>query len=348
MHLYHLNHPSNSTSGKLGFIALTFIKSIFWHFEYDDNYDESTTSIQRIRRINLTIPIKSFRFVGSCNRLICLVDIFSYPSSVLICNPITREYVILPKINTYSIGFGYVSSTNHYKVVGICVSKTGFVEVYIYTLGSGNGWRNLGKLNFEFNILNQHEAGIFANGALYWIDSKLKMIITFDLAKEQFCEHISPSPFPPDRDWCDARIWVLDGFLSFAIYIRVEGLGIHETWLLKNKNRNHDLKEAGEHQSLVWIKEFRVDDSNPLVVMKIDSVLTYSGHCFSIYDTKTSTSKRLVKFNYAVFQVYPHHNTLVSLKELGEEDTKVMVFVEIKETISIDYSLEQLQEDGEP
>lgn len=187
------------------------------------------------RELKGLISPKQFYFLGSCNGLICLLDL--YHPSVWICNPVTRESVMLPKINTYSIGFGYVSETNQYKVVGIAVLKT-HVEVCIYTLGSGNGWRKLANFNFESNY--EWAQGVFADEALYWLDDKLEMIIPFDLAEEQFCEHISPPPLPPDSDWCDARIGVLDGFLSFAIYLWVEGDRINDIWLLKNKNLNQE------------------------------------------------------------------------------------------------------------
>ncbi|XP_026429289.1 uncharacterized protein LOC113325305 [Papaver somniferum] len=162
MHLDNLfNHPSAADSGNLGFIAYTFDDDGNHKFHYFEYNDENSTSppILRIRRMNLTSPIRDyFRFVGSCNGLICLAR----GQSVCISNPITKEVVMLPEIvvmskcdccilycRCWKTGFGYVSSTNEYKIVVICTRETEFVEVYMYTLGSGNGWRKLGKFDFE-------------------------------------------------------------------------------------------------------------------------------------------------------------------------------------------------------
>lgn len=88
-------------------------------------------------------------------------------------------------------GFGYDSSTNDYKVVGVCQwRELDFVEVLIYTLGSGNGWRNLGKFNVGPNQSWGHS--IFFNEALYWLDVGLQMIFVFDLVEEKFREHLAP------------------------------------------------------------------------------------------------------------------------------------------------------------
>lgn len=45
-------------------------------------------------------------------------------------------------------GFGYVSSTNEYKVLRmykLALEELPVVQVKIYTLGSGKGWRHMGR-----------------------------------------------------------------------------------------------------------------------------------------------------------------------------------------------------------
>lgn len=120
--------------------------------------------------------------LGSINGLTCLSrdQRFTVQTEFLycICNPITNEYVMLPPIERdcgdidhfpcWTSGFGYVSSTNEYKVVRIML-KTEFYIVHIYTLGSGSGWRNLGSFNLGSNRYLK-KTGFFANGALYWRD----------------------------------------------------------------------------------------------------------------------------------------------------------------------------------
>ncbi|XP_026439170.1 F-box protein At3g07870-like [Papaver somniferum] len=187
-HLYHLNQPS-ATEGscKLGFLALT--ERAYYYFEYnDDQNHDSTEPIKKIREINSAcIGDGSY----SCNGLICLArDDIETP--VCIFNPFTREYVMLPELRNHiesidkrtsewddwSFGFGYVSTTNEYKVVGIYGSDSGYLEVYIYTLCT-NGWRDLGR-NFshefrpKYGYGNVH--GSFANGALYGLAMRCKRL----------------------------------------------------------------------------------------------------------------------------------------------------------------------------
>lgn len=122
--------------------------------------------------------------------------------------------------------------------------------------------------------------------------------------------------------------YFLDGMLFFGVSVLVEGAELYDIWLLAKKNDNHD--EGEYHQSFGWTKEFRIDHGDELVsLMKSGSVLTYGysslrRHHLHIYDPKASTSKPLMEFKEQIHQVFPHRNTLVSLKELGEEETKVM------------------------
>lgn len=223
MHLDHLNHPASDT-GKLGFIALTTRGIIrkFQYFEYNENH-ESTKPMERIRRLYFS-PLFGWNtsFIGSSNGLICVSRLYSQEKTYIF-NPITREYVNRVGMGYEASRFGYVASTNEYRVVRIMYdnkTKTDR-EVYIYTLGSGHGWRNLGK--FTFRNEEQLVKGVFVDGALHWLDYQLKKMVTFDLAEEKFCKHISP-PLPPDDDFDGTyQLGVFDGGLSFAIYRRVDG-----------------------------------------------------------------------------------------------------------------------------
>ncbi|XP_026454367.1 F-box protein At3g07870-like isoform X2 [Papaver somniferum] len=343
-HLHHLNH-STVESDKLGFIVLTIIigggRGIenCQYFEYNENHE----SIDRIERLNFDLPFGwDTRILGSSNGLICLSRRLK-EDKTYICNPITREYLMLPEIvkrvgmGDGAKGFGYVPSTNEYKAVTIVSYYQGkFGETYIYTLGSGNGWRNLGEFNFRSRAY-QWGHGIFVNGALYWWDHLLKMIVNFDLAEEKFCEHLSPpAPILSNSDFNDFfRPCVLDGCLCFAINLRDNGATCWDVWLLKKKDDNHGIKERDRHQSLGWSKVFRIAGAlgwNLFAVTKSYSVLTYVCNSIKINEPEASTSKAVVDFKEYYDQVFPHENTLVSLKELGEEDTKIMESVEIAKT----------------
>ncbi|OVA12134.1 F-box domain [Macleaya cordata] len=135
-------------------------------------YDENEEQFYKIRINHPLANGTSSMGHSSCNGLIC----FSLPKPywfkddvkscspfadvpICVCNPITREYVVLPRLfNTASIvsgtfpeeilcGFGYIPSTNTYKVVTINYQNDFDQPVdgvrcnkYVYTLGSGNGW----------------------------------------------------------------------------------------------------------------------------------------------------------------------------------------------------------------
>ncbi|XP_026411091.1 F-box protein At3g07870-like [Papaver somniferum] len=183
----HLNRlRSSEDSGNLGFLFTDYTNSDskeFYYVEYDENNE---TPIISNRRINIPTELKSYTVVGSYNGLICIYEL----SSIIICNPITREYVYLPRLNCYFFlrcGFGYLVSTNEYKVVRVyeLPGEPSSVQVEVYTLGSGNGWRNVGKLNSEYGLLCD-QVGVFLNGALHWAVSGKRIIVAFDLADETF------------------------------------------------------------------------------------------------------------------------------------------------------------------
>ncbi|XP_026389200.1 uncharacterized protein LOC113284024 [Papaver somniferum] len=245
-------------------------------------------------------------------------------------------------MGVWGSGFGYVSSTNEYKVVRIIFetetetefmfeNDTEFMEVHAYTLGSGKGWRNLG--NFNLGTREYLGAGIFFNGVLYWLNNQSKMIFPFDLAEEKFCENLSPPPSPPEYEFdYDSNLWVLDGCLSFVISGHVNEAECSDVWLLRNKDDNHGMIQQVGHQSIGWSEVFRLFDIEIFAVIKSYSVLTYKGNHINIHDPKASTSETIVVFEENIGVVFPHKNTFVSLKELGEEDTKRMESVEIEET----------------
>ncbi|XP_026420583.1 F-box protein CPR1-like [Papaver somniferum] len=321
MHINHFNHPSPTDY------------EIFYYFEYDKNHDESITPVEGITKMNFTLPFKSyFRFIGSCQGLICLVK-----GRSVICNPITREYVMLPEIKgdwydsldlecIWMCGFCYVSSTDDYKVLRI-YGGTKPWKVYIYTLGSDSGWRKLEEFDSTYNFHHLNDAGTIANECFYWMDDELKMIGTFDFIEEKFCEYLSPPPLPPHRhsDWCYSHIGVLDGFLYFISNLNINHK-FRDLWLLKTKN---DIG-LDENQSLGWSQEFRIDRSILLAVAKKYGAFNLYWYHLNSYDINASTSERLVELKERKCRLIAHKKSLVSFKELGERDTQTME--QLKET----------------
>ncbi|XP_026443286.1 F-box protein CPR1-like [Papaver somniferum] len=323
MHVNRLNH--HVESGEFGFLALESDMRRLYYFEYIENHEKR---IDGIRRINLTPPLKCDKFVGSVNGLICLYE-WSDTDRFCICNPLTKEYVFLPELmqkpGQYCswVGFGYHPSTNEYKVVRVHELKTepSFGEVMVYTLGSGSGWRSIGKFHLKFNHSCYSVNGIFVDGALHWKDRE-GMILVFDLADENFRAHVLPPPPSPTHS-CFS-IGVLNGFLYCAQ--RYHGSAVSyqlylDLWLHRKKNVNY---ETNEHQSLGWTKEFTAAaNKNVFAFTKSGSFLSYSSTYVNIYDPKGATAERLVDFRKQICQISSHKNTLVSLKDLGEENTKI-------------------------
>ncbi|XP_026431010.1 uncharacterized protein LOC113328134 [Papaver somniferum] len=195
----------------------------------------------------------------------------------------TKEYVILPEpkmnFNKHKYrwnGFGYVPSTNEYKVV-LMYKVPNFVEVMMYTLGSGNGWRNIGKFQLKMNYVFKGH-GIFLNGALHWGHSTGSLILVFDLADEIFREHLL-SPPPQPRSWLFKDLGVSNGFLFCASahrsYIQYKRWDC-DIWIYKKKNDN---EQNEQYPSLGWTKEFILSEGQqPLAFTKSGGVLIYGSN----------------------------------------------------------------------
>ncbi|XP_026452420.1 F-box protein At3g07870-like [Papaver somniferum] len=314
MHLNHLNSVDDDY-GKLSFIIMSRNQEMIklYYIEYDDD-----TLFSKKTRMNLIPPFGKYSFVGSYNGLICFnkwctfYD-YSYRGPACICNPITREYIMLPNIQGYDpwTGFGYIPSTNEYKVVRI--SDDGVIQVY--TLGSGNGWRNVG----EMDLVKPPFSGVVANGALHWLNHHQGTLFAFDLKDEKFSELTPPSCLTPNAhpDYA-CRLRVLGDFLS-VIYYRDHDSCV-DIWLSKKNEDNNELS---------WSKEFTIESCMPLYFefMKSGKILCYgSGNIYN-YDPKASSARPKIDVSFGkctISQAIRHMNTLVSLKVLGEKNAKKM------------------------
>ncbi|XP_026431003.1 F-box/kelch-repeat protein At3g06240-like [Papaver somniferum] len=288
-----INHSATSAystdSGEFGFLALAENKK-FYYFEYFGNR-------KRPIRISLTPPIQyyEYTYVGSFNGLICLRGV---GENICIYNPMTKEYVFLPhhkidfnRIDQRWSGFGYLPSTNEYKVV-LMYKVPKFVVVMVYTLGSGKGWRTIGEFKLKSDYVFRGN-GVFANGALYWMHREKRTILVFDLADEMFRDHLSTPPLPTD-----SSLGSFGGFLFSAhgCFNQVtKKYMCSELWLYKKKNDNYHAKEQDQHQSFGWTKDLMAAANIPLVLKKSGWV-----------------------------SVFPHKNTFVSLEDLGEEGAQIM------------------------
>ncbi|OVA11937.1 F-box domain [Macleaya cordata] len=210
-----------------------------YYREYGEHDEESYKTLKTVNHPPFSMH---HSVVGSCNGLICFCVRYTYEikDPVYICNPITREYVNLPRLiyndNEYNVirmmcGFGYHPSIGGYKVVRIYYCRDQlFGRVQVYTLGSrGNGsndrtgppgmWRNKGEISY---LLRSSYRCVLANGDLHWLDMEGK-IVAFDLEGEDF--HLLPSPlyFLPDvHD--DYELHVFEGWLCVVHCKRDENI----------------------------------------------------------------------------------------------------------------------------
>ncbi|XP_026388804.1 uncharacterized protein LOC113283690 [Papaver somniferum] len=155
----------------------------------------------------------------------------------------------------------------------------------------------------------------FANGAIYWMNEGKHIILAFDLAKEECREF----PSPPCTSVI-VELHVLSGSL-FACCYHDQGYGCHNKsiWVLKKSESIHDV---------IWSKEYSDIDIyiRPIAFTKSGGLLCYDHHDKNVYlySSKASSSRMLVNFGKCFDAQISHKNTLVSLKALGEENTKLM------------------------
>ncbi|KAL5712618.1 hypothetical protein ACHQM5_014772 [Ranunculus cassubicifolius] len=149
---------------------------------------------------------QSYEIVGSCNGLVCYYVPFTEKRAFYVCNHMTKEYVNLvldDKRNywgedtlKYISGFGYVQSSNEYKIVRINTDRG---KIQVFSLGTDRrGWRDKGEIKGKWlHNVYISKVGMLANGALHWLDYATMKIMAFDLAKEEFDQVQSPPCFLP-------------------------------------------------------------------------------------------------------------------------------------------------------
>ncbi|PWA83991.1 F-box associated domain, type 1 [Artemisia annua] len=202
--------------------------------------------------LNLTPTFRNSNVlqVGSVNGLVCLWQYQNNNDNTYICNPITREYMSLPRQKYYKkgrtdivYGFGVGLLTKAYKVIRIfqgdkppkpASSRPRLLEAEVYTLGTGK-WRHLGHVFYWLEKFH----GPFLNGCVHWIvldEDSPEKLYAFDIDNETF--QLFPSP--PCEDWDRIRVQslgVLNGFLSqsdttdweFTIWVMKE-YGVKRSW----------------------------------------------------------------------------------------------------------------------
>ncbi|MCL7038915.1 hypothetical protein MKW94_029646 [Papaver nudicaule] len=313
--------------------------SLFYGGLYNDKINTDNTyeykkTLKKVRHPPMHHDLAKQYIVGSCNGLICLGRYYNIRiDPIYIYNPVTGEHLNLPKLiipkgcllPRIARGFGYLPSTDEYKVVRIFYPDREITgQVQVYTLGSGCGWRTKA---IPFPYVNHTVPASFADGSLYWFYES--EIYAFDLDKEEM--RMVPSP-PPCHTYAlgssvddNFGCVVLRGNLCF--FHQTLNAPHMEIWSLKKT----DVKES-------WCKEFSIIYEKrggeqyvkhfwPIMLTKNNEIILTSEyrsiHC---YDPKTATWKEIVAedphFDLSAIRVNSHVNTFVSLKTLGEKSNK--------------------------
>ncbi|OVA09218.1 F-box domain [Macleaya cordata] len=339
----------NGAANKVGGLGILFAIQFsdkdkgnvgLYYGEYDENNIDKKFSYRTLTKINIP-PINEQKtphsMVGSCNGLICFSMPYMYHThehGFYICNPITREYKRLYEISKCEpmvYGFGYIPSCNEYKIVRICDCG----RIQVYTIGSGNGWRNKEKITCKLGSPSYPPPpGILANGALHWLDHMAPMkILAFDLADEKFRVVPSPPCFLPagyNQSKHHFQLQELGRCLCLVHHVKGERMDI---WSLKKmKNSTNDNMEDQEYQLWTWSREFSIrcngwilGEYKPFALTKSGEVLFWRDNKILFrYDPKTGTLKKLSveDWDLKFFQAIPHMNSFVSMKALGEKSRK--------------------------
>ncbi|XP_042068097.1 F-box protein CPR1-like [Salvia splendens] len=134
---------------------------------------------------------------SSANGLIFLYGVIH--EDLILCNPITRDYIKLPcprqtspkdQIDTETFGFGVSKMTGQYKVVRLFSEKPLHeeykIECQVYNVGTGS-WRKVPSGSIDSSLrLYEDVRGVLLNGNLHWMVDKTtnfscRWVLRFDL-----------------------------------------------------------------------------------------------------------------------------------------------------------------------
>ncbi|GJS92297.1 F-box associated domain containing protein [Tanacetum coccineum] len=166
------------------------------------------------------------RVVGSCKGLLCI----SHYRGLSIYNPSPRRCNMLyggfSDEHPYQVGygFGYVMSTDDYKVVGISNADN---KVKMYSLNTRN-WKNLSDFPHGCKV---GDDAVFLNGCVQWLDivPNLWKLVSFNLETKTYDEVLHPK-YDEDKKTLDLR--VLGGWL--CVVYNYDTNHVADVWVMKD------------------------------------------------------------------------------------------------------------------
>ncbi|XP_058775685.1 F-box protein At3g07870-like [Vicia villosa] len=277
-----------------------------------------------------------FNIVNSCNGLLCLCEPTTR-NPLVICNPVTGEFIRLPKASAKILvrmqvksGLGFHPKTSEYKVVKIWIKhvKQGNVWVFdraileINTLGTPS-WRNV-EVDSQFSISKLKDP-TYVNGALHWIMLE-GSILCFCCESERLQSFPSPTGvFGNHSNGYVAHKHIRMGELKGFLYVcDVTNFSNITMWVMNKYG-------IGES----WTKVYSIDT---FVTSMRQPVLLRNGYCWPIKQFDQGVAIFLhhygnsfiyyepKKYGFKVFgihgtsspffEVIPHIPSLISLTDL--------------------------------
>ncbi|XP_059649214.1 F-box protein At3g07870-like [Cornus florida] len=311
------------------------------------------SGVKRKRCIKVKPKEQKFKIVNSCNGFLCLSEPFRN-DPVVVCNPVTGEYINLPVVNRAGAeagektkefgdcGFGFSPKANQYKVIRmfqqwiadpITGSERYGSSAEINTLGTGS-WRSIGDAPFSCYRLT---FPTYLKGCLHWfcLNSKTSnYIASFNFDDEQF-QWVPPPPRHHDvfDDSCtvslntvsNVSMGVLKGCLCMSDASSYCPIVI---WVMKK----YGVKKS-------WRKMFSIDTGNcerwpidlyqPINYLKNGTLLMFQYFTSSLicYDPKRSQELKYLKLRgvKSKFEAIAHIPSFISLKEAIVGDNVVVL-----------------------
>lgn len=180
---------------------------------------------------------REVKIVGCCDGLVCLVQ---DKGRFILWNPATRMCFHLPFAHIRRVGeakfamygFGYVESSDDYKVFVIVTPNKRKTIVKVYSLKS-NSWKTLEKMKIPSVGV---KAGVFVSGNLHWVEYKKDLLTyevpalySFDLKNEKF-EMVDQS-YVTSTVVAIQTVGVIDGCLS--VLCDYHYCNSSEVWVMK-------------------------------------------------------------------------------------------------------------------
>ncbi|KAK8664340.1 hypothetical protein V6N13_084133 [Hibiscus sabdariffa] len=262
---------------------------------------------------------------GPCNGILCL-ELDDGRDKAALWNPSTREFKILPQpphstsFDFLSLGFGYDSQTDDYKVVRFVVnyfeedSDVGSMfehnyQVDLYSLRS-DSWKEISYPGVEPYDLPPFNC--YINGVYYWhaTQSSAHLILSFDMVNEKF----STLPLPQTSEGFYSPLLDFNGLLGAIIY-PVEGT-----------EKSFDLWVMNES----WTKQFSIE-SVPGVEMLLgfwktgELFIQSLDHQLVLFDPSTRELKNLgIYAPKWSMQITAYVESLVPINARSEHEGRII------------------------